>query len=61
MRTPYDAVIQAKYNKLMKLIEKYNLLDLWDEMIADESDLTTLQLCNLAEALINKNTVLKEF
>lgn len=55
--TPYDAVVQTKYNRLMKLIEKYNLLDIWEEMVADFNDLTLGQLCNLAEALLNKNTI----
>ena len=25
MRTPHDAVLQTKYNKLMSIIEKYDL------------------------------------
>ena len=59
MRTPYDAVLQTKYNKLISIIEKYNLLDLWEDMVADLDGLDISQLCNLAEALLNKNLVLK--
>ena len=57
MRTPYDAVLQVKYKRLMEFIEKYDLLDLWEDMIADLNDLDISQLCNLAEALINKNNL----
>ena len=59
MRTPHDAVLQTKYNKLISTIEKYNLLDLWEDMVADLDGLSIFQLCNLAEALLNKNLVLK--
>ena len=62
MRTPHDAVLQTKYNKLISIIEKYDLLDLWEDMITDLDGLDGLdisQLCNLAEALLNKNLVLK--
>ena len=59
MRTPHDAVLQTKYNKLISIIEKYNLLDLWEDMVADLDGLDISQLCNLAEALLNKNLVLK--
>ena len=58
MRTPYDAVLQIKYNKLISIIEKYDLLDLWEDMVADLDDLSISQLCNLAEALLSKNLVL---
>ena len=58
MRTPHDAVLQTKYNKLISIIEKYNLLDLWEDMVADLDGLDISQLCNLAEALLNKNLVL---
>ena len=58
MRTPHDAVLQAKYNKLISIIEKYNLLDLWEDMVADLDGLSISQLCNLAEALLSKNLVL---
>lgn len=57
MRTPYDAVLQVKYKRLMEFIEEYDLLDLWEDMVADYDDLTTTQLINLAEALINKNNL----
>ena len=59
MRTPHDAVLQTKYNKLISIIEKYDLLDLWEDMISDLDGLDISQLCNLAEALLNKNLVLK--
>ena len=61
MRTPHDAVLQTKYNKLISIIEKYDLLDLWEDMISDLDglgDLSISQLCNLAEALLSKNLVL---
>ena len=58
MRTPHDAVLQTKYNKLISIIEKYDLLDLWEDMVADLDGLSISQLCNLAEALLNKNLVL---
>ena len=60
MRTPHDAVLQTKYNKLINIIEQYDLLDLWEDMVADLDDLELdiSQLCNLAEALLNKNLVL---
>lgn len=58
MRTPHDAVLHTKYNKLISTIEKYNLLDLWEDMTADLNGLDISQLCNLAEALLNKNLVL---
>ena len=58
MRTPHDAVLQTKYNKLISIIAKYNLLDLWEDMVADLDGLDISQLCNLAEALLNKNLVL---
>ena len=58
MRTPHDAVLQTKYNKLISIIEKYDLLDLWEDMVADLDGLDISQLCNLAEALLNKNLVL---
>ena len=58
MRTPHDAVLQTKYNKLISIIEKYDLLDLWEDMVADLDDLSISQLCNLAEALLSKNLVL---
>ena len=63
MRTPHDAVLQAKYIKLISIIEKYDLLDLWEDTITGLEDsgienLDTSQLCNLAEALLNKNLVL---
>ena len=60
MRTPHDAVLQTKYNKLISIIEKYDLLDLWEDMVADLDglELDISQLCNLAEALLNKNLVL---
>ena len=61
MRTPHDAVLQTKYNKLISIIEQYDLLDLWEDMIANLDglgDLSISQLCNLAEALLNKNLVL---
>ena len=58
MRTPHDAVLQIKYNKLISIIEKYDLLDLWEDMVADLDGLSISQLCNLAEALLNKNLVL---
>ena len=59
MRTPHDAVLQTKYNKLISIIEKYDLLNLWEDMVADLDGLSISQLCNLAEALLNKNLVLK--
>ena len=59
MRTPHDAVLQTKYNKLISIIEKYDLLNLWEDMVADLDGLDISQLCNLAEALLNKNLVLK--
>lgn len=61
MNTPYDAVLKTKYNKLIQLIEKYNLLDLWDDTLEDtremigNKDLDINQLINLAESLLNKN------
>ena len=60
MRTPHDAVLQTKYNKLMSIIEKYDLLDLWEDMVSNlvNYPLDVSQLCNLAEALLNKNLVL---
>ena len=61
MRTPHDAVLQTKYNKLISIIKKYDLLDLWEDMVADLDglgDLSISQLCNLAEALLNKNLIL---
>ena len=58
MRTPHDAVLRTKYNKLISIIEKYDLLDLWEDMVADLDGLDISQLCNLAEALLNKNLVL---
>ena len=58
MRTPHNAVLQTKYNKLISIIEKYDLLDLWEDMVADLDGLSISQLCNLAEALLNKNLVL---
>ena len=60
MRTPHDAVLQIKYNKLISIIEKYGLLDLWEDMVTDLDDLELdiSQLCNLAEALLSKNLVL---
>ena len=58
MRTPHDAVLQTKYNKLISIIEKYDLLDLWEDMVADLDGLDISQLCNLAEALLNKNLIL---
>ena len=58
MRTPHDAVLQTKYNKLISIIEKYDLLELWEDMVADLDGLDISQLCNLAEALLNKNLVL---
>ena len=58
MRTPHDAVLQTKYNKLISIIEKYDLLDLWEDMVSDLDGLNISQLCNLAEALLNKNLVL---
>ena len=58
MRTPHDAVLQTKYNKLISIIEKYDLLNLWEDMVADLDGLDISQLCNLAEALLNKNLVL---
>ena len=58
MRTPHDAVLQTKYNKLISIIEKYDLLDLWEDMVADLDGLDISQLCNLAEALLSKNLVL---
>ena len=58
MRTPHDAVLQTKYNKIISIIEKYDLLDLWEDMVADLDGLDISQLCNLAEALLNKNLVL---
>ena len=58
MRTPHDAVLQTKYNKLIGIIEKYDLLDLWEDMVADLDGLSISQLCNLAETLLNKNLVL---
>ena len=61
MRTPHDAVLQTKYNKLISIIEQYDLLDLWEDMIANLDglgDLSISQLCNLAEVLLNKNLVL---
>ena len=58
MRTPHDAVLQTKYNKLISIIEKYHLLDLWEDMVADLDGLDISQLCNLAEALLNKNLIL---
>ena len=58
MTTPHDAVLQTKYNKLISIIEKYDLLDLWEDMVADLNGLDISQLCNLAEALLNKNLVL---
>ena len=57
MRTPYDAVLQVKYKRLMEFIEKYDLLDLWEDTVSDYDDLTITQLINLAEALINKNNL----
>ena len=57
MRTPYDAVLQVKYKRLMEFIEKHDLLDLWEDTVADYDDLTITQLINLAEALINKNNL----
>ena len=59
MRTPHDAVLQTKYNKLISIIKKYDLLNLWEDMVADLDGLDISQLCNLAEALLNKNLVLK--
>ncbi len=61
MRTPHNAVLKTKYNKLISIIEKYDLLDLWEDMISNLDglgDLSISQLCNLAEALLNKNLVL---
>lgn len=58
MKTPHDAVLQTKYNKLISIIEKYDLLHLWEDMVADLDGLSVSQLCNLAEALLNKNLVL---
>ncbi len=58
MRTTHAAVLQTKYNKLISIIEKYDLLDLWEDMVADLDGLDISQLCNLAEALLNKNLVL---
>ena len=61
MRTPHDAVLQTKYNNLISIIEQYDLLNLWEDMIANLDglgDLSIAQLCNLAEALLNKNLVL---
>lgn len=58
MRTPHDAVLQTKYNKLISIIEKYDLLDLWEDTVADLDGYSISQLCNLAEALLNKNLVL---
>ncbi len=58
MRTPHDAALQTKYNKLISIIEKYDLLHLWEDMVVDLDDLSISQLCNLAEALLNKNLVL---
>lgn len=60
MRTPHDAVLHTKHNKLISIIEKYDLLDLWEDMVADldSLDLDISQLCNLAESLLKKNLVL---
>lgn len=57
MRTPYDAFLQVKYKRLMDFIEQHDLLDLHEDMVADDNDLTIVQLINLAEALINKNNL----
>ena len=57
IRTPHDAILQTKYKRLMEFIEKYDLLDLWEDTVADYDDLTITQLINLAEALINKNNL----
>ena len=49
MRTPHDAVLQTKYNKLISIIEKYDLLDLWEDMVADldglELDISQCMSC----------------
>lgn len=59
--TPYDAAIRAKFLNYMEQIKKYNLLDLWEDMVGDLEGLSDIQLCNLAEALLNKNLMLKRY
>ena len=61
--TIYEAIkeledLQNENKSLVKTLEKYDLLDLWEDMVADLDDLSISQLCNLAEALLSKNLVL---
>ena len=62
MRTPHDAVLQTKYNKLISIIEKYGLLDLWEDMISDLDglgDLSISPFCYFADTLLKKKINLK--
>lgn len=60
MATPHDAVIRTKLLHYMEKLERFDLMDLWEDMVGDMEDLDETQLCNLAKALLEKNLGLRQ-
>ena len=40
---------------LFEILDKYNLIDVYDEAVADCEDLSQEDLCNIMKAIIEKN------
>lgn len=43
------------YRELFNILEKYDLVDVYDEAVADDEDLTQEQLCNIIKVILDKN------
>lgn len=51
----YTLNLPNTYRELFDILDKYDLVDLYDEVVADETDLGQDELCNIMKALIEKN------
>lgn len=56
MNIDYKLNLPNTYRELFALLEKYDLVNVYDEAVADDTDLTQEQLCNIMKTIIEKNT-----
>ena len=51
----YILYLPNTYRELFALLDKYDLIDVYDEEVADYEDLSQEDLCNIMKAIIEKN------
>lgn len=51
----YTLNLPNTYRELFEILDKYNLIDVYDEAVADCEDLSQEDLCNIMKAIIEKN------